>query len=220
IFTAFIVPHIKHFANCLTMGDVMGSLYGKYSQILTGILGTLYSFCMIGMELFMLGIVCQSLLGIPASWGIIIGGLLLAIYSAHGGIKAITTTDVFQFLILFIVIPLIASIALNKVGGIKEVFLQVPADRFKVFTHEKFSFYLTLFLIWSVLPLGLVSPPIFQRLLMAKQTEQLRKQYLIVAGLDPLLQVTIMLIGLAGLVLYPQIQATDVMPHIIKELLP
>ncbi|MHB9147058.1 MAG: sodium:solute symporter family protein [Candidatus Amoebophilus sp.] len=220
IVTAFVVPRMKHFNSCLTMGDVMGSLYGGYSQVLTGILGTLYSFCMIGMELFLLGIVFESLLGMPASWGIIMGGLLLTIYSAYGGIKSVTVTDVFQFLILFIVIPLIASIAINKVGGIREVFHQVPADRLKVFTHEKFSFYLTLFLIWSILPLGLVSPPHFQRLLMAKRTEQLRKQYLIVAGLDPLLQVTIMLIGLAGLVLYPSIQAADVMPHIIIKLLP
>jgi Na+/proline symporter len=216
----FITPYIKYFNDCLTMGDVMGSLYGRYSQILTGILGTLYSFCMIGMELLILGVVGKSLLGIPASVGVVLGGILLTTYSAYGGIKAVTATDIFQFLILFIVIPLVASLALNKVGGIQEVFAHVPADKLEVFTHKKFSFYLTLFLIWSVLPLGLVSPPHFQRLLIAKQPDQLRQQYFILAGLDPLIRVTIMIIGLAGLVLYPQIQSADVMPHIIKELLP
>lgn len=216
----FITPHMKHFPDCLTIGDVMGKFYGRYSQIITGILGTLYSFCMIGMQLLVLGVVCKSLLGISASWGIIIGGLILIIYSTHGGIKAVTATDVFQFLVLFVVIPLIVSIALNKAGGIKEVFNQVPAEKFKVFTHEKFSFYLTLFLIWSILPLGLISPPIFQRLLMAKQPEQLRKQYFIVAGFDPIFRLTIMLLGLVGLILYPNIRPTEVMPHIINQLLP
>lgn len=220
LFAIFIVPHIKHFTTYLTIGDVMGSLYGKYSQILTGILGTLYSFYMIGMQLFVLGIICKSLLGVHTNWGIMVGGLLLTTYSAYGGIKAVTATDIFQFLVLFIVIPLIAGMALNKAGGLQAVFTQIPATKLEVFTHKKFSFYSSLFLIWSVLPLGLISPPIFQRLLMAKQPEQLRQQYFILAGLDPLIRVTIMIIGLAGLVLYPQIQSADVMPHIIKELLP
>ncbi len=218
--TVLVVPHMKYFKGYFTIGEVMGSLYGRSSQIITGILGSLYSFCMIGMQLHVLGIVANTLLGMPTSLGIVLGGLFLVFYSAYGGIKAITATDVFQFLILFIFIPIIASIELNQVGGIVELFRQIPVEKFQVLKHEDFSFYLTLFLIWSVLPLGIVSPPLFQRLLMAKRTENLRNQYLIVAGLDPLFRITIMLIGLGGLVLYPHVEPAGIMPHIIQELLP
>ena len=187
IFTVFITPHMHHFSHCLTIGDVMGEMYGRSSKIITGVLGTIYSFCMIGMELLVFGIISESLLGIPKNWGIIGGGILLAAYSAHGGIKAVTATDVFQFLILFIIIPVIAIIVFHKVGGVGEIFHRAPIEKFRIFSHEKFSFYFTLFLIWSVLPLGLISPPIFQRLLMANNPKDLRNQYLIVAGLDPLI---------------------------------
>jgi Na+/proline symporter len=55
---------------------------------------------------------------------------------------------------------------------------------------------------------------------MAKYGHQLRNQYLIASFIDPMLQVTIMMIGLAAIALYPNLEAENVMPHIIKTLLP
>jgi SSS family solute:Na+ symporter len=217
---ALIVPHIKHFKGCLTIGDVMGNLYGKYSQIITGVISTLYSLCMIGMELFMLGIISESLLNIPADWGIIIGGIIFVAYTAHGGIHAVTLTDIFQFLILFLVVPMIASIVLGECGGISAIFNQIPASKVTIVSNENFSFLLTAFIICSILPIGLVSPPLFQRMLMARKTSDLRNLCLMTAGFYPLFCTTVMLIGLGGIILFPDVQASDIMPHIFKELLP
>ena len=97
---------------------------------------------------------------------------------------------------------------------------KIPAEKFNVFTHENFSYYLTLFLVWSIFPVGITSPPIFQRLLMGRSAKQLRDQYLIAAAFDPTFRSVIMLIGLAAAALYPTIQAKDVIPHIVHELLP
>ncbi len=216
----FIAPKMQYFDHCITVGDVMGSLYGKGSKVITGILGTLYSLCMVGMELLMLGVVCELLLGIPAIWGVCIGGLLLAAYAAHGGIKSVTMTDIFQFLILFAMLPFLAVLTISKVGSIKEVFMQVPAEKFNILKHEKFSYYLTLLLVWSIFPVGITSPPIFQRLLMAKRPDQLRNQYFIAAAFDPCFQLTMMMLGLCGIVLYPTIEAKLVLPHIITHILP
>ena len=46
------------------------------------------------MGLVALGVTCESLLGIKAVQGIIVRGLILAAYSAHGGIKSVVTTNV------------------------------------------------------------------------------------------------------------------------------
>jgi SSS family solute:Na+ symporter len=217
----FISKKIVHFTDCLTLGDVMGQVYGGNSKLIAGILGFFYSIAMVGMELLGLGIVSESLLGIPASWGIIIGGLILAVYSGHGGIKSVAITDVFQFLILIIVFPFVMNIALKHAGGLTHVFTNLPSKTFQVFNHEKSSYYLTLFLVWSILPVGITSPPIFQRLLMAREAKQLRDQYLIIAGFHPTFQLLVMLIGLSGLLLYPNIAVSyNLVPHIIQDLLP
>ncbi len=216
----FIVPKAANFGHCITMGDLMEHFYDKYGKIIAGILGLLTSLCIASMEMIVLGIIFESLLGIKASWGVAIGGLVLTIYSAHGGIKAVTTTDVLQFAILIVVIPITATMAVGHVGGIQELFTKVPTVKFEIFNHERFSYYATLFLMWTILPAGLIDPAIIQRLLMAKRPSQIRKQYLIIAALDPSLNIILMLIGLAGLVLYPTIEATQVFPHIVQELLP
>jgi Na+/proline symporter len=216
----FIAPNIVHFEDCITIGDVMGKLYGGASKVITGVLGVLYSICMTSMQLLALTIIGESLLGLKSAYGLIIGGLVLATYSAIGGIKSVAITDVFQFLILVTVFPLIASLSLNRIGGIQELFHKVPAEKFNVFSHENFSYYLTLFLVWSIFPVGITSPPLFQRLLMGQNAKQLRDQYLIVAAFDPTFRVIITLIGLTAVVLYPTIEAKNVIPHIVNELSP
>jgi Na+/proline symporter/signal transduction histidine kinase len=219
ITAVFIAPKAAHFDNCLTMGDLMKNFYGPYSGIIAGILGLLNAVLLAGMELHVLGIICESLLGIQAKWGIIVGGLALATYSAHGGIKAVTTTDILQFIMLAIFIPLIAYKAVGRIGSIKELIQQVPAERLEIFSHKDFSFYLTLFLMW-VIPAGMIDPAIIQRLLMAKTGTQLRNQYLVVAAFDPVFQLVLLLIGFSALVLYPNLKADQVISHLIHTLLP
>ena len=215
-----IAPKVMHFSNCLTMGDIMKSCYGSYSGIIAGILGFLTAISIAGMDLLGMSIVSEYLLGISPAWTIVVGGLLLALYSAHGGIKSVTATDVFQFLVLIVVFPTIAYIVLGKAGGIQEVFTHIPTDRLKITTHENFSLYLTLFLMWSIFPVGMIDPAIIQRLLMAKNGKQLRNQYLIVAGFDPAFQIMILFIAFSALILYPHLEEQHVIPHIINTLLP
>ena len=219
IIALFIAPKFAFFDECVTMGDLMHRFYGTNSGILAGILGLLNAVFIAGMELVILGVICETLLGIPASWGVAVGGLILSAYVAHGGIKSVTITDILQFTVLAIFIPLIAYIAVSEVGGVEAVFTKVPAERLAIFSHPDFSFYLTLFLLW-VAPVGLMDPALIQRLLMAKYGRQLRNQYLAVAAFDPTFRLVIMLIGLAGLALYPTIEAKHVVSTIIHKLLP
>jgi SSS family solute:Na+ symporter len=70
----WIAPKMVRFPNCMTMGDIMGELYGGPSQVITGIFGFIITICASGAEVLMLGIATQSLLGIDARIGMILGG--------------------------------------------------------------------------------------------------------------------------------------------------
>jgi Na+/proline symporter len=216
----FVAHKIIRFRTCYTMGDLMETLYGKYSGIITGVLGVLQAVTLTGMELVALGITCESLLGIKAVWGIVVGGLILAAYSAHGGIKSVVTTDVMQFLTLIVSVPIIAYMAVTHAGGIHAVFAQVPVEKLSVISHEKFYFYLACFISWGIFPSGLIDPAIIQRMLMGRSAKELRNQFFITAVVNPSVNIIIMLIGLAGLLIYPHIKANDVVPRIINDILP
>jgi Na+/proline symporter len=65
---AFVVaPRMAYFRDCMTLGDIMQSLYGAYSGILVGILSSCIIVSLLGMELFMLGVTSETVLGIKAS---------------------------------------------------------------------------------------------------------------------------------------------------------
>ncbi|MEL7063685.1 MAG: sodium:solute symporter family protein, partial [Bacteroidota bacterium] len=216
----FVAPRVAYFDGCITMGDIMGTLYGTNGKLISGVAGFFTAICIAGMEMTVLGILCESSLGIDYRYGLGIGGSLLALYSSHGGIKAVTVTDVFQFLILSIVIPVIAIIALKHAGGITSVFTSVPAEKLQVVNHVDFSQYLALFISLSIFNFGVLDPALIQRLLMGKNQSQLRNQLFIVACFFPAFQITIMLIGLAAFKLYPTLDGTEVVPQILNNLLP
>ncbi|MCP3660088.1 MAG: hypothetical protein GY830_07170 [Bacteroidetes bacterium] len=115
LFFAYIIaPKIIYFKNCITIGDLMEKLYGKKIKFITGAIITFFSLFTIGSQFFMIGKIFNILLDIKTIYGIIIGGSILILYSTIGGIKAVAITDIFQFLIIVIVIPFIASFLLNS----------------------------------------------------------------------------------------------------------
>ncbi|MBX9890562.1 MAG: sodium:solute symporter family protein, partial [Amoebophilaceae bacterium] len=216
----FIAPKATYFGDCFTMGDLIQKFYGRYAGIIAGLLGLIQATLIAGMELIAIGLVCESLLGIKAEWGIIIGGFILAIYSAHGGIKAVVATDILQFFTLMAVIPIAAEVALHRVGGMQALFNQLPPEKLAIFSHEKFSYYLVCFLVWGVFPSSVIDPAIIQRMLMATNPIKLRRQYFITALLNPITHIITMLIALAGFVLYPTMDANNTIPYTLSKILP
>ena len=216
----FIAPKMIYFSKCITMGDVMGTLYGVNAKMITGVLGLFTAICIAGMDLTVLGILCEALLGIDYRWGVGVGGILLATYTAHGGIKAVTATDLFQLLIFLVVLPIIVVTALQHAGGMATILIQIPREQLRITTHPNFSYYLTLFLFKIIFHFYMIDPALIQRLLMAKTHNQLRNQFLIQSIFSPIIYTALMLLGLAGLVLYPDLAGAQVVPQIINDLLP
>ncbi len=216
----FFAPRFVQFNSCMTMGDVMGQLYKGPSQVMTGLLGFFTALCIAGMELTVLGILGEYLLDIDFRFGVGVGGLLLVMYTTHGGIKAVAFTDLFQGLILCIVAPIIMVAALKKAGGIQDVLMQVPATQLQVFDHPQVSYYLALFLSLSVFQFSVIDPALVQRLLMGKTKQQLRHQFLIVSTCLFALMFTLALLGFASTVLYPEAIDVPIVPYVVRTILP
>ncbi|MCG8340676.1 MAG: ATP-binding protein, partial [Cytophagales bacterium] len=167
-----------------------------------------------------LGYVFESLLGMKRNTGIAIGGLTVVAYSALGGIKSVVITDVIQFGVLIVMIPLIANVATNNEGGVSALLHKVPAEKWIVFKHEKFTEYLAIFFIGSIFPAVSSSPPFMQRMLMARNKQQIANMFYMGVAFEPPFRLVVMLIGLAAVVSYPKISANEALPHIVHKLLP
>ena len=89
----WIAPRIIHFEGSLTMGDIMGTLYGRHGQVATGVLGFLFTICAVSAQIVALAYVYEFLLGFKSYWAIGLGGLIAVTYASMGGMKAVTTTQ-------------------------------------------------------------------------------------------------------------------------------
>ncbi|MEL6413093.1 MAG: hypothetical protein AAFQ08_03135, partial [Bacteroidota bacterium] len=58
----FVAPRMERFEGCLTLGDVMGRLYGPTSKWVTGVVGFVYSIIIVASQMLALSFVCTSLL--------------------------------------------------------------------------------------------------------------------------------------------------------------
>jgi Na+/proline symporter len=215
-----IAPRLMKLSECLTIGDIMKSFYGKYIGVATGLFGFIHSVCIAGMEFLILKKISNSLLNIDSIWFILIVGLTLAISTAIGGIKSITTGDVFKFIIMAIGIPMMAYSLSNKVGGIVGIFEKVPVEKLEIFSNKDFIRELPNTLLFSILPFCFTCPFVVQRILMARHKNDIKNMFILYGFSYPILNATLMIIAFSILILCPTIPADQVFIYGINNLLP
>lgn len=88
----------------------------------------------VSMILFLLSLLIQELTGLSPTWAIIVGGLIVAIYTIIGGIDAVIWTDVIQTIVLLLGGLLCIWVIIDTLpGGLEQIF-SVAGD------FNKFSF--------------------------------------------------------------------------------
>ena len=217
----FIVPNIdKRFSEMLSSSDILGYLYSSNDfKFYSAIVGYLVCTCFTVGQFIAIGYVLKIFLNIPFWMGVVVSGLIITIYSTTGGIKSIVLTDILQFFIVAVAVPIIAVIAKNKVGGLSILLDKVPESHMKVFSHPQFFEYLFYFLAYA-LPVGVLSPLLIQRYLMSNSTEQNQKITYTFAMAKLLLLITLLIIAFSSLILFPNIGGKEILPSLVKNTLP
>jgi solute:Na+ symporter, SSS family len=215
----FIAPRVIHFPNVISVGDIMEGPYGKVGRVVSGLFDVLFCAGILGAQIGGMGKVFQVFLGLDPLWGILIGMGIVIAYSTVGGMKAVVLTDIVQFVILTVAIPLTLFLGIQAVGGLGQITATVPASHFTLLgdSHTVWTF-LSLFLTF-VLGETLV-PPYLQRLFVGKNAQEVARGTLY-SGLFSIPFFAIAgAIGLIALTLQPGLDPTLAMPFVIHEVLP
>jgi SSS family solute:Na+ symporter len=216
---SFIAPRMHRFSDVISPGDIMMRAYGLPGKLITGFFSVLLCAGILGAQVGGIGYIFNVFLGIPQIWGILIGCGIIIAYSTVGGMRAVVFTDIVQFLILSVAIPLTLVFALQQVGGISGLREALPAAHFQVpGSHFTPVAFISLFLTF-VLGETLV-PPYLQRLYIGKNSRNTAAGTLL-SGLFsiPFFAVT-GAIGLVAFALKPDLDANLALPFVINEVLP
>ena len=148
IVARFIAPNIAKFKDFRTIGDLLEEFYGDNTKVFGGMIGAIYSLGTVAAQILAMGAFISVIMEIEPWFAILITGTIVTIYSSFGGARAVAITDVFQFCILVIIIPLVCNVAVNYIGGVNELLEKVPVQKFEVFDHPDFYNYLALFILF------------------------------------------------------------------------
>ncbi|MCK9492621.1 MAG: sodium:solute symporter family protein [Sulfurimonas sp.] len=215
----YIAPNIKHYPDAISIGDIMEPAYGKESRIFAGVFGVILSAGILGAQIGAMGYIFNLFLGLDRSTGIILGLSIVIIYSTIGGMRAVVWTDIVQFIVLSVGIPLTLYFGIEYLGGWGEVVQAVPASHFTI-SLEPMALIALISLFLTFLLGETLVPPYVQRLLIGKENHNVKRGTML-SGLYsiPFFLVT-GLIGLVALAMQPSLDANLAMPYVIQEALP
>lgn len=214
----FAATRIKKFYGCVSLGDVFSFGYSSTGRFVAGLLSFIYTSFGISIQFSVMGLIFSNLTGWSYNTCVIISAGVLLVYTMKGGVKAVTLTDVLQFILLVTTIPLIVTLAVVKIGGFPKLFASVPASHLQIIGNENFFRYLLLAIAFTI---PTINPSTAQRLLMTKNEGQGLRAFMGTSIFYILTIFMVAIIGLASLVLYPDLSRTDqAFPRLIQDLLP
>jgi len=222
LFTAKIVaPRFDgRFEGMLSSGDIMKYFFGNTIEKFASLACVFACILITTAQLGALGHAFKVFLSLDYKWGVILAGGTLILYSAFGGIKSVTITDVIQFAILIVMVPIIASVAINSVGGVGSAFAQIPPSHLRIFDHPDFIEFLAIFLLELMPFTMLLFPSAVQRFLMAKNPKQISIITSVYAILHAVILLAMMCIAFVAVIKYPNIEPKAVIPTVVNDLLP
>ncbi|MBN8828974.1 MAG: hypothetical protein J0H68_09735 [Sphingobacteriia bacterium] len=218
IISEIFVSKIYKFKGLISAGEIMESFFGKPARVITGISSTFIAAGWLGLQIIAIGYLFHSFFNITPFTGALIGSGIVVIYSAFGGIKSVTYTDIIQFYALAIGIPLACYLGLEKVGGYQGLIQQLPTEHLKIFPSylPKWK-VIYLLIIWAIPSLF---PQLIQRILMAKDSSHAINSFRLTAAVFVPFYFVVATIGLIAFVLNPELEPKLAMPYVITDVLP
>jgi len=194
IIAFFIVPKMEKFLGMLSVGEIMGAMYGKAARVITGIAGMLLCTGRVAAQVMALGFVVRYLFGFSEIIGIVSGALIVIIYSSLGGVRSVVFTDVLQFIALAVTIPIILNTGLKWVDGYSGLFKLLPTKHLTIFPD--FQMFIKYLVVFFYMATPMLTPPFTQRILMSRDIDQAKRSFIFMACTDFLFTTIAGFIGL------------------------
>src|SRR5699024_2918628 len=231
VFFAKPLRRLSKLLKSITIPDFLSTRYQDHSNTMRAVsifMMTLFQTVYICAQFVAFGVLFEVVLDMDFSIGVIVGGVVTIAYTVMGGFFAVTITDFIQGLLLamaFVVLP-IAGIA--NIGGFNQLGSSLTesmgSDFLKPFFENPTLTFAGVIAIISYLFIGIGfngAPHVLVRYMALRTTRDVKKIALIGIIWMMISYYGAVLIGLAGLVLFPDIgNPEEIFPLMAMELLP
>ena len=202
----------------MTVTDLFGRVYSKGSEIFASLAMIPVFVVWLAAQLVAMGHVLHKLLGFPVVVGMILGGVIVLLYTYEGGMWADTISHFIQMTVLLIGLAYLFPVVMQQAGGVSAVLKQTPPEFFRVYPHSRdWGDWCTYVGQWLMMGLGtIVGQDLLQRTLASKSVAS-AKYSSIAAGLAYwVVGAVVIMLGLAGRILLPGLENPE---NLVTELL-
>ena len=212
----FVVPRMGRLSECISVGELLKDKFGLFGQILGGGSAFIKSIGSVSGQITAIAIFMNAITGLSFFVSVIISSSIVIIYASYGGIRSVVMTDVIQFSVLIIGIPVLTAISLHTAGGYEIVISKISSQHLSI-PKRDIVWYGSLFVL-SAIPI--MNPALVQRLLITRNLKFLEKSFKVSAFTEvPFLIMITLLVG-SAFVLNPDISPNNVIPTLINTVLP
>ena len=213
-----IGPRMGKFLNNVSVPEALGNLYGRHVQAIAGISAMFSNIGYIAIQLKVISKILTILLNYEGPWVTIISAVIIILYSASGGVQAVTFTDVIQFIKFGTLLPVLALVIwhhLKDPSQVAQMLNHNPLFSFKEVVGWTPEFMATLMLIIYLITPEL-PPQLFQRMAMARDVTQVKRSMTYAAIICLAIDLCMIWIAMLFLADQPGLEPSQVVQHIVN----
>ena len=192
---AYFAPKIRK-TMAVTIPEVVGRRFGKFSSGFSAILNILALFCLTSSQIAASGSVVSVLTGIDTRICLLIAGLVVILYTTFGGMIADQISDLVQFIIIFFGLAIATPFVIKGCGGWSTIASKLPGDQL---SFTKIGWVAIIGYIFNYFCTFLSGPEMISRFESAKDEKTAQRASLVSAVLMAAMAIFPTLLGLAAL---------------------
>lgn len=214
----YLIVRMGEFLNNLSVAEAMGDLYGKTVRIVTAISGIALAVGGVAIQFQVIGKMLALISGFQGPETTVAAAIIVIGYSAFGGIRSVTITDVFQFITFGVFIPMLSLIVWNNLKDPSQVVHTLTTNPIFDFReiigwNPQFLFSFSLLLYWAIPGMN---PAGFQRIAMARDLRQAQLSFTYAAGLSFLMGIAAVWVAILVLAQNPALEPKAVLSYLIN----
>ena len=213
-------PRLKEFFGSLSVAETMGTLFGKHVRLITAICSIAQAVAMTALQIKVFSSAFSHFFGFSSVYATCISSAVVIFYSAWGGIKAITFTDVIQFFTFGIFIPMFLVFVWQTFVDIDVMSNSIQNNPLLDYNqlvnwHDSKFFPNLIMLFWFLIPS--LNSPLFQKILMNKSTKQIRQSFAVAAVGYAFVIFSTCAIGMLILSINPHLDSDNIVMHMLDQ---
>ena len=168
------------------------------------------------------GTILETLGILDMKTGVIVGGIIIILFTLFGGLYSVAVTDTVHCILIFIGVAIIVPIvAFTKAGGITEVFSRAAAETPEMLSWSSIPVIVLIGYMLSYLLAAGSHPGYAQRILASKDTKTAVRGSVLSNIFSFLIEIPILLVPLTAFIILPNLENGEMMvPTVVATFFP